>query len=85
MGLSKLDLPDVREISERVREELMARGVEQVHAFSAVTREGLDEVMTALRQLLAAHPRGDQPPEPELPTAEDRPHGEIKGFVGEER
>ena len=81
VGLSKLDLPDVQDTTDEVRRALAERGVDTVHAFSAVTREGLDDLMIGIRRFLMAHPRGDAPPEPELPSAEDRPHGDAKGFL----
>ncbi len=83
VALAKSDLPEVREIEEEVRQGLAERGVDELHAFSAITRDGLDELMVAIRRFLNAHPREDAPPEPELPSAEDRPHGDAKGFPEE--
>jgi len=83
VALSKRDLPEVREAEDEVRAALAERGVDAVHAFSAITRDGLDDLMVAIRRFLSAHPRGDAPPEPELPSAEDRPHGDAKGFLEE--
>ncbi|MAQ18619.1 MAG: GTPase ObgE [Sandaracinus sp.] len=80
VAINKLDLPEAREDLDEVRAALAERGVETVHAFSAVTREGLDDMMKAMRYFLSRHPRGEAPPEPELPSAADRPHGDAKGF-----
>ena len=83
VALSKSDLPDVRAAADETRAKLAERGVGAVHVFSAVTREGLDDLMVAIRRFLAAHPRDDAPPAPKRPSAADRPHGNSKGFLVE--
>ncbi len=72
VAVSKLDLPDVREALDTIREGLRARGHE-VLAFSAATGEGVDEVLNALEQTLAEHP--DRP----APRAEPLkgPHADV--------
>lgn len=59
--VSKLDLPEVREALPRVEEELRARGVDRVLAFSSATREGVQEVLLALEVLLKENPRESMP------------------------
>ncbi len=56
VAVSKLDLPDVRDALDTLREGLAAQGVERVLAFSAATGEGVEAVLDALEQLLAEHP-----------------------------
>jgi GTP-binding protein len=52
--LNKIDIPDGRDLAEMVRPELEARGF-QVFEVSAVTREGLKELIFALAATVAAH------------------------------
>jgi GTP-binding protein len=61
VAVSKLDLPEVREAVPRIAEELKARGVERVLAFSSATREGIDEVLLAIEAMLKEHPRESMP------------------------
>ncbi len=72
VAVSKLDLPDVREALETIREAMRERGHE-VLAFSAATGEGVSEVLDALERTLAEHP--DRP----APRAEPLrgPHAEV--------
>jgi GTP-binding protein len=52
--LNKIDIPDGRDLAEMVRPDLEARGF-PVFEVSAVTREGLKELMFALAEAVAAH------------------------------
>jgi GTP-binding protein len=52
--LNKIDIPDGRDLAEMVRPELAARGL-PVFEVSAVTREGLKELVYALGQAVAEH------------------------------
>jgi GTP-binding protein len=52
--LNKIDIPDGRDLAEIVRPALEARGY-QVFEASAVTREGLKELIFALAQTVAEH------------------------------
>ncbi|MCZ7682523.1 MAG: hypothetical protein M5U28_28495 [Sandaracinaceae bacterium] len=72
VAVSKLDLPDVREALETIRDAMRERGHE-VLAFSAATGEGVSEVLDALERTLAEHP--DRP----APRAEPLhgPHAEV--------
>lgn len=72
VAVSKLDLPDVREALDTIREGMRERGHE-VLAFSAATGEGVEAVLDALEQKLAEHP--DRP----APRAEPLtgPHAEV--------
>jgi GTP-binding protein len=57
VGLSKIDLPETRDVLASVKEELEARGLE-VLPFCSATGEGVTEVLQRLEQLLAEHPPG---------------------------
>jgi GTP-binding protein len=65
-ALNKIDLPDGPPRARAVGASLRAEGAQDVHAVSAVTGEGLDELVRALFRALATLP----PPEP---TAEAAP------------
>jgi GTP-binding protein len=52
--LNKIDIPDGRDLAEMVKPDLEARGF-QVFEVSAVTREGLKELMYALADAVAAN------------------------------
>jgi GTP-binding protein len=52
--LNKIDIPDGRDLAEMVRPDLEARGF-RVFEVSAVTREGLKELMYALADAVAAN------------------------------
>jgi GTP-binding protein len=58
--LNKIDIPDGRDLAEMVRPELAKRGY-QVFEVSAVTREGLKELVYALGETVEAN-RLAQPP-----------------------
>nr|WP_221376572.1 GTPase ObgE [Actinoplanes polyasparticus] len=61
--LNKIDIPDGRDLAEMVRPDIEARGY-RVFEVSAVTREGLKELIFALAETVAQH-RLDKPaPEP---------------------
>ncbi|HET6478693.1 MAG TPA: GTPase ObgE [Actinoplanes sp.] len=57
--LNKIDIPDGRDLAEMVRPDLEARGY-RVLEVSAVTREGLKELVFALAEAVAQH-RLDRP------------------------
>ncbi|GAA0548474.1 GTPase ObgE [Paractinoplanes ferrugineus] len=61
--LNKIDIPDGRDLAEMVRPDLEARG-HQVFEVSAVTREGLKELMFALAATVAEHRLAKPPVEP---------------------
>jgi GTP-binding protein len=75
VAMSKLDLPDVRAALPPFRDAMRARGCE-VTAFSAATREGLDDLLDALERLLAQNPVPSRPRRIPLPSARDRPHAQ---------
>jgi GTP-binding protein len=52
--LNKIDIPDARDMAEMVRPDLEGRGL-RVFEVSAITREGLRELMFALAELVEAH------------------------------
>jgi len=52
--LNKIDIPDGRDLAEMVKPALEARGL-RVFEVSAVTREGLKELMFALAETVAEH------------------------------
>ncbi|MET0422969.1 MAG: Obg family GTPase CgtA, partial [Actinoplanes sp.] len=61
--LNKIDIPDGRDLAEMVRPDLEARGF-QVFEVSAVTREGLKELMYALGAAVEEHRLALPPIEP---------------------
>jgi GTP-binding protein len=77
--LNKIDIPDGRDLAEMVRPELEARGM-PVYEVSAVTREGLKELIFALAETVAAHRLAK--PAPEATRAVVRPRAvDEKGFT----
>jgi GTP-binding protein len=72
--LTKLDLPEVREALEPVRQAMHERGL-PLFAISAATGEGVRELLDATEALLASHPLAGVPRKAPLPTAADRPRG----------
>lgn len=61
--LNKIDIPDGRDLAEMVRPDLEARGY-QVFEVSAVTREGLKELVYALATVVEEHRLAHPPAEP---------------------
>ena len=61
--LNKIDIPDGRDLAEMVRPDLEARGY-RVFEVSAVTREGLSELMYALAAAVEEHRLARPAPEP---------------------
>jgi GTP-binding protein len=78
VGLSKLDLPEVRDQEAELRSALEARGLEVV-SFCAATGEGIDAALVRLEALLREHPIVRH--EKKFLSAEERPalHGDGKG------
>ncbi|GAA2653437.1 GTPase ObgE [Paractinoplanes durhamensis] len=80
--LNKIDIPDGRDLAEMVRPDLEARGF-QVFEVSAITREGLKELMFALAATVAEHRLAT--PEPEPTRAVVRPRAvDESGFTVEQ-
>jgi GTP-binding protein len=63
VALNKIDIPDGRDLADIVRPDLEARGM-RVFEVSAVTREGLKELVYALGELVEAHRADAIVPEP---------------------
>ncbi|MGK5685023.1 GTPase ObgE [Actinoplanes sp. URMC 104] len=63
VALNKIDIPDGRDLAEMVRPDLEARGY-RVFEVSAVTREGLKELVFALAETVAQHRLENPAPEP---------------------
>lgn len=84
VAMSKMDLPEARELFDMVA-EAMAERDHELMPLSAATHEGVDAVLEALERQLREHPSPDvpTPPEPERPTADERPHGDQVGFPEE--
>ncbi|MCU7730549.1 GTPase ObgE [Actinoplanes sp. KI2] len=61
--LNKIDIPDGRDLAEMVRPDLEARGY-RVFEVSAVTREGLKELVYALAAVVEEHRLATPPAEP---------------------
>ncbi len=79
VAMSKADLPDVQDAVEEVAAAMKERGHELL-TFSSAARQGLDELLAAIEQVLIANPRENLPPPVTLPSASDRPHGDATGF-----
>ncbi len=79
VGISKLDLPEVRALLPELCAALEARGFE-VFPFCSATHEGIDPLLLRLEGLLAEHPTSDMGEPKRFVSAEDRPplHGEGK-------
>jgi GTP-binding protein len=75
IAISKLDLPEVREALPELQGALEAQGV-TAPAFSAATREGLEELLNRIEALLDQNPLHHQPRAVPLPTRKDRPHAQ---------
>jgi GTPase len=75
VAMSKQDLPEARAALEPFRAAMQARG-KDVLAFSAATREGVDELLDAIERVLAEHPIAPRPRAVPLPSAKDRPHAQ---------
>ncbi|MBX3271598.1 MAG: GTPase ObgE [Sandaracinaceae bacterium] len=61
VALSKADLPETRAAEAGLREALHARGIEELHVFSAVTGAGVGALLDAIERLLAQHPERPAP------------------------
>jgi GTP-binding protein len=81
VGVSKLDLPEVREALPNVRRQLRRRG-HAVLAFSAATGEGVREVLEALWDALQRHPARPAPRAAPLPAVRRRDDADADGDHG---
>jgi GTPase len=63
VALNKIDVPEAREVADRARAVLAARGLE-VYEVSAATREGLRELVFGLGHIVAQTRAAAPPPEP---------------------
>jgi GTP-binding protein len=80
--LNKIDIPDGRDLAEMVRPDLEARGL-QVFEVSAITREGLKELIFALAKTVEEHRLAK--PAPEATRAVVRPRAvDDAGFTIEQ-
>ncbi|MEV6637122.1 GTPase ObgE [Actinoplanes sp. NPDC051470] len=80
--LNKIDIPDGRDLAEMVKPDLEARGY-QVFMVSAVTREGLKELIFALARAVDEHRLAAPPAEPSRTVVRPRAVDE-KGFTVEQ-
>jgi GTP-binding protein len=69
--LNKIDIPDGRDLAEMVRPDLEARGY-RVFEVSAITREGLPELIYALADTVDAHRLATPPREATRPVVRPR-------------
>ncbi|AGL15034.1 GTPase ObgE [Actinoplanes sp. N902-109] len=82
VALNKIDVPDGRDLAEMVRPDLEQRGY-QVFEVSAVTREGLKELIYALAEAVEANRLAAPPAEPSRRVVRPRAVDE-KGFTIEQ-
>jgi GTP-binding protein len=61
VAVSKLDLPEVRAKLPSIKRGMKRRGVSDVHAFSAATREGVEALLLAIERVLREHPIAPAP------------------------
>ena len=71
VAMSKLDLPEAREALPALRRTLKRRGIE-LHAISAATGEGVDELLNAVERQLNANPVPTTPRNVPLPRGKKR-------------
>jgi len=62
--VSKADLSEVQDRLPELRAFLATRGVSEVHAISAVTGEGVDDLLLALERFDAARRASPEGPDP---------------------
>ena len=74
VALSKIDVPEARELAELVRPELEARGLE-VFEISAASHEGLRKLTLRLAQIVEQHRVDNVPSEPTRIVLRPRPVG----------
>ena len=74
VALSKIDVPEARELAELVRPELEARGLE-VFEISAASHEGLRQLTLRLAQIVEQHRVDNVPSEPTRIVLRPRPIG----------
>ena len=74
VAFTKMDLPEVREALVPFRAAMKKRRV-QVHAISAATGEGVEDLLDAIEELLSKYPVPAVPRRVPLQTARERPHG----------
>src|ERR1700712_5432937 len=74
VALSKIDIPEGRELAEMVRPELKARGLE-VFEISAASHEGLRSLTLRLAQIVEQHRFENVPSEPTRIVLRPRPVG----------
>lgn len=67
VGVSKIDLPDVKKRVSVIKKGMAKRGITTVLPFSAATGEGLDPLLYALGELLEANPIQPAPRAEPLP------------------
>jgi GTP-binding protein len=67
VGVSKLDLPDVKKRLSVIKKGMAKRGIDTVIPFSAATGEGIDALLYALGDLLEANPIKPAPRAEPLP------------------
>lgn len=81
VGVSKMDLPEVRKRLSTIRRGMERRGHDTIWPFSSATGEGIHELLGALTQLLDAHPIQSVPRAVPLPA---RRGGASSGDSGSE-
>lgn len=84
VGVSKIDIPEVREALPNIKRALKRRGISTIYPFSAATHEGVDDVLIALETLLRENPISSAPrakplAKPERPKVEVESDDESEG------
>jgi GTP-binding protein len=82
IAVSKIDLPDVQKRVSVIRKGMKKRGHEEVHAFSAATGEGVQELLVAIEAFLKTHEVRPQPRA--VPLSGRKPGDDIEGAEEEE-
>ncbi len=82
IAVSKIDLPDVQKRVSVIRKGMKKRGHEEVHAFSAATGEGVQELLVAIEAFLKTHEVRPQPRA--VPLSGRKPGDEMEGAEEEE-
>jgi GTP-binding protein len=83
VAISKIDLPDVKKRISVINKGMKKRGHDVVHAFSAATGEGVQELLVAIEAFLIEHPARPAPRAVPLSRRGQRPISEAESSEAE--